>query len=95
MSRRVANAGRAEALVAALSTVQGRLQAAVTRDEAVAITGYEVTWSAERAWIYPSGPARALAPGLRVVPEADADVVLRWDAARGGFDVVQGARTPR
>ncbi|MEC7725263.1 MAG: hypothetical protein VYD05_07105, partial [Planctomycetota bacterium] len=95
VGRRVADAGRVEALVAALSAVQGHLQAAVTRDEGVAIIGYEVTWSDERAWIYPSGPARALAPGLRVVPEAGADVVLRWDAARGGFEVVRAARTSR
>ncbi|MEC8253378.1 MAG: glycosyltransferase family 39 protein [Planctomycetota bacterium] len=95
VGRRVADAGRVEALVAALSAVQGHLQAAVTREERVAIIGYEATWSDERAWIYPSGPARALAPGLRVVPEAGADVVLRWDAARGGFKVVRGARTSR
>ena len=48
MCRRVADAGRVEALVAALSQSEA-LQAAVTRDEGVAIIGYEVTGSDECA----------------------------------------------
>lgn len=95
VARRVEDAARVEGLVAALAEAGPSLSRAASRGESVAIRGYEVTWSAERAWIYPSGPARAMAPGVRLVHPERADVVLDWDPERGRFEVSRPSRSPR
>lgn len=89
VGRRVADADRVRELVAALAEHGPRLRQAARDGRAVALVGFAVDWSHERGWIYPSGPARAVAPGLQLLPTeraAEAAFVLRWNPATRRFD---------
>jgi hypothetical protein len=88
--RRLRDADRVTALLAALTEHGTLLREAAASGRTVALVGYAVDWSEERAWIYPSGPARAVAPGLRLLPAdraSEADVVLAWNPTGDRFAI--------